>query len=280
MSGKAALALQGAQQVVKWAQDHPDEVKRAGSWLRGMLSSTPAPVLVTGIKSVGKSVLWDFLSGAAYTEGYSPPDTSASIGQANLKGRGAGGKKVAGIVIPGDPDSHARQDAFERHFTSRKSEISGLIYVVCAGLAHPRSPDAQAHLLRTHPSIESFVEKKLEEELEDFDKTCHELESYWRKHRRPFWLLVVTAKADLYQDRLAGVSDCYCPGGGGAFARRVERLQSNIGRLNVAVDSAAVSCLPEDFAWGDSIVKSEIDEAARRAYVVRLRAKIFDLCRA
>lgn len=280
MSGKAALALQGAQQVAKWAQEHPDKVERVGSWLRDVLSKSPAPVLVTGIKSVGKSVLWDYLSGAAYAEDYTPPDASASVGQGKLKGWGAGGKKVAGIVIPGDPNSHARQDAFEQHFTSPKSEISGLIYVVCGGLAHPRSPDAKAHLLQKYPSIESFMEKKLEEELEDFDKTCHELETYWRKHRKPFWLLVVTAKADLYQDRLPDISDCYCPGGGGAFAQRVERLQSDIGRLNIEVDSVAVSCLPEDFAWGDSIVKSQIDEVARRAYVTRLRAKVFDLCRA
>lgn len=239
-----------------------------------------APVLVTGIKSAGKSVLWDFLTGAAYDEGYMPPDTSADVQEGKLKGQGSRGKRVSAIVIPGERESHARQDAFERYFNSRGSEISGLIYVVCAGFAKPRSGDAAAHLLRKHPELISFVDEKRREELADLDKTCHELESYWRKHRKPLWMLVVTAKADLYQDQLDNISEHYCPGGSGAFARRLEQLQFDVGRLNLTIDSAAVSCLPENFVWGGSTVESRLDASARRAYVARLRTRIHDLCRA
>jgi hypothetical protein len=275
-----AIVLQSAQQAMAWVKEHPEYVREASSWLRQLFTRSLPPVVFTGIKSAGKTVLWDFLSGAAYDEDYAPPDASADVEDGELKGRGKGGRRVPGIVIPGERGLHARQSAFERHFASKGSELSGLVYVVCAGLAKPRSSDAAAHLARQFPDLDSFVAAKLSEELADFDKTCHELESYWRKHRRPLWLLVVTTKADLYQDRLSSISDYYCPGGDGRFARRLEQLQNDIGRLNLTIDSAAVSCLSEDFAWGETTITSQLDDDARRAYVARLRARIHELCRA
>lgn len=274
------IVLWGAQQAIDWVEKHPEHVREAGSWLERLFRRSLPPVVFTGIKSAGKSVLWDFLSGAAYSESYEPPDASADVEDGALHGRGKGGRRVRGIVIPGERSLDVRHSAFEEHLSSKGSEVSGLVYVTCAGLARPRSPDAAAHLARKLPELDAFVEAKLAEELDDFERTCHELEVYWRKHRRPLWLLVVTTKADLYQERLGAISDYYCADGSGPFARRLERLQNDIGRLNLAIDSAAVSCLGEDFSWGETTITSQLDDVARRAYVARLRARIHELCRA
>ncbi|MCA9687032.1 MAG: hypothetical protein KC457_33000 [Myxococcales bacterium] len=276
MPGKTtALVLQGAAEVVEWASEHPEQIERAGSWLKGLITTTP-PFLVTGIKSAGKSVLWDFLTGAAYAEGYQPPDASASVDRGKLKGRGRDGS-VPGVVVPGDPHSRARQDALEAHLGPSKGGVSGVVHVVCDGLARPRSSDLAAHLEGRAPRLEDYVAGKRREELEDYDRICHELEGYWRRHHRPFWLLIVCAKADLYQGRLSEVAERYCPGGSGAFAQRIDRLRGDIGRLNVNVDVAAVSCLAEDFRWAEETISSRLDERARRAYVANLRTKIFAL---
>jgi hypothetical protein len=231
------------------------------------------PFVITGVKSVGKTVLFDHLTGNAFSEDWSLPDASIKPDYGKLKSDKIIGKPH-GLAIPGETNSSARQSTL---IQALDKKVSGFIHVVCGGLAPPRSPDARKHLEARHPEMEDFRKEWLEREAADFEIVCHDLTRYWERHRAPFWLLLVIAKIDLFtNDEVEHLTQHYGDESG-LVGHRMLRLRDTIGHSNLLIDGCYSACVRENFHWNGKVRNSSLTETERRIYVTKLREKIISL---
>jgi nucleoside-triphosphatase THEP1 len=71
-------------------------------------------IAITGMQGVGKSALYDYLSGKAYQPGYQPPLQSQKLERERVK---QGGKRLLFSVIPGQSEGAApRLEAIDKVF--------------------------------------------------------------------------------------------------------------------------------------------------------------------
>src|SRR4051794_32000499 len=89
----------GVQEVIQAAAQNKEQiaslVRRGWEYLLGKRTR----LAFTGMQGVGKTVLLEYLSGAAFKPGYQPPLQSQRMESKTFR---AGGARVAVGVIPGD----------------------------------------------------------------------------------------------------------------------------------------------------------------------------------
>lgn len=85
--------------AAKEAYDHREKIRKGIEWLTDYLLGKRSSIVFTGMPGVGKTVLYDFLCGNAYSPGYQLPDKSRRLERgAKREGR----QRIGLSVIPGD----------------------------------------------------------------------------------------------------------------------------------------------------------------------------------
>ena len=178
-------------------------------------------VMLTGMQGVGKTVLFDYMTGKAYRSGYKPPSTSRVAETGKLG-------KTGLLVVPGQ--SSAPRFAAVQSTLLGKRPPMGIIHVVANGFASIRGEEATRVLQKTARirSIESLRSLLLRQEEEDLGQICEWIRIAHRSNRHPAWLMLAITKYDLFASD-TGLGQSYFPGGSGKIAKQLELLTTQIG---------------------------------------------------
>lgn len=255
--------------VAKEAYDHREEILSAWGRLTALLLGKKKSIAFTGMSGIGKTVLYDHLSGKAFKQGYSPPLTSQALETGKLS---KPKKRIHISVIPGQ-DAPPRQDAIEKIF-SGKNAVDGVIYVVANGFAEVRSQQAKEVLINTTKlsTIDQYRDFHLGQELKSLDSTCELIRQSIHRHQKPSWMLVAVAKIDLYYESIKQAEAYYSPYGNSRFVDRIKQLQSQVGTDAFSWDTVPVCTWLEDFKWNTETCYSTL-KPYQRDYFLSAFAK-------
>ena len=216
-------------------------------------------IVFTGLAGAGKSVLFDYLCGEGFKQGYKPPKPSQSVEKGKVR---KSNKRMAISVLPGQTDA-PRMQGLDDIFLGKKG-VDGVIHVVANGFVQERSPVAQSLLIKEEnlKTIEQFRQYQLEKEFQDLHETCEIIRQSVHKHQKPKWLLVAVTKVDLFYDKLDVVREYYSPHGTSKFAKRLKELQVRVGTDNFRWETVPVCAWLNDFEWNNEKQSSvlKIDE--------------------
>lgn len=203
-------------------------------------------IVFTGLAGAGKSVLFDFLRGAGFKQGYKPPKPSQSVEKGKVRKLN---KRMAISVLPGQTDS-PRMQGLDEIFLGKKG-VDGVIHVVSNGFIEKRSPDAKNLLIKENKlkTIEQFRQYQFKKELADLNETCEIIRKSIHRNQKPKWLLVAVTKVDLFYDKLDVARDHYSPHGRSEFAKRLKDLQIQVGTDNFRWETVPVCAWLNDFEW-------------------------------
>lgn len=221
-------------------------------------------IAFTGRPGVGKSVLFDYLRHKAEARDYKLPPPSESVEMARIK---APGIRVNLSVIPGDHSSPRREALLD--LFNPKNPVHGVIHVVADGFTEIRgqySPEVVAEMGKL-TSVEQFRNRQKRLELEDLDETCEAIRAAIRRAKEPSWMIVAVTKIDLYYSEMVAARNYYSPSSKGAFAKRLRRLQSQVGSDNFRWTAVPVCAELKDFSWNGQVVSSTLDERTRDEYI-------------
>ena len=104
-------------------------------------------IVFTGLAGAGKSVLFDYLRGEGFKQGYKPPKPSQSVEKGKIR---KSNKRMAISVLPGQTDS-PRLKGINDIFLDKKA-VDGVIHVVCNGFIEVRDKTAR-EILMSKPVI-------------------------------------------------------------------------------------------------------------------------------
>lgn len=234
--------------VAKEAYDHRQEILSTWERISAALFGKKRSVIFTGMPGVGKTVLFDHLSGKAYNQGYQPPLTSTVVEAGRMRTRK---ERVRISVIPGQEAAN-RLVALNELFLGKRA-VNGVVHVVANGFITLRGSTAKQVLVEEGKltTIDQYRAHQLRQELQDLDATCQIVRQSLLKHRKPTWMLIAVSKADLYYESIAQVESYYSPSGTGPVVDRLRKLQDQVGRDNFSWDAAPVSAWLEDFEWNN-----------------------------
>lgn len=205
-------------------------------------------IALTGLAGAGKSVLFDYLRGEGFKQGYKPPKPSQSVEKGKVR---KSNKRMAISVLPGQIDS-PRVQGINEIFLGKKS-VDGVIHVVSNGFIEERSSVARNLLIKETglETIEQFRQHQLEAELKDLDETCENIRQSIHKHQKPKWLLVAVTKVDLFYDKLDEAREYYSPHGKSKFVKRLKELQIRVGTDNFRWETVPVCAWLDNFEWNN-----------------------------
>lgn len=243
-----------AATAAKNAYANRNEIQSAWERIAARLWGKKSSIAFTGMAGVGKTVLFDHLSGKAYQKGYRPPGTS----QIKEEGRvPMAHKRTLVCVVPGQNSIEARHQTMDEMFGAKP--VHGVVHVVANGLPEIRNTVARQVLIEAGMiSITELQKHQWEQELVDLDATCEEIRKSIRRHHKPKWLLVAVTKADLFADHLTSVEKYYSPHGASPFVSRLNQLQAQVGSDNFRWDAAPVCAWHTDFEWNEQSLPSQL----------------------
>jgi len=233
-------------------------------------------IVFTGLGGAGKTVLFDFLNGKGFNQGYKPPKPSQSVETGKVR---KANHKMAISVLPGQTDT-PRLQGINDIFHDKKS-VDGVIHVVCNGFVDVRNQTAREFLIKDQKlkTIEEFRQVQLREELKDLDKTCEILRQSIQKHQKPKWLLVAVTKIDLFYDKLDVVRAYYSPNGSSEFAERLKFLQMQVGTDNFRWEAVPVCSWLNDFEWDNEKATSVLKIDERDHYLAQFAEEMAEYCK-
>ncbi len=232
-------------------------------------------VLFTGMEGVGKTVLFDFLSGKAYEKGYRPPAKSNKL----ERGRTADPGRPIGLkVIPGQ-SARPRMEAVERTLLGKTPPL-GVVHVVANGFASIRGHEStevirKAGRVKSVADLQNLQRKR---EIEELRQVCGWLRDAHRMARQPSWLIVAVTKYDLFPDALADVRSEYGPGGRGEVVKLLDDLVRFVGADNFQWQAVPVCGWLEDFTFARDGRKSRFTPQQRDVLVEELGKLISGFC--
>lgn len=240
-------------------------------------------IAFTGMPGVGKTVLFDYVSGNASEEGgrYIKPFTSFESEKKTIKiprdeSYGFPKKRVIRTVIPGTTNIHLKtlEDMFERG-----PGVDGIIHVVCNGFVEVRIDNAVRSLINEHniKTVEAFRKYQMDLELEDLKETCRFIQGSIARNQRPSWMIIVVAKVDLYHCCLDDVLYSYSPDGDTDFSKYLSAF-SSLTKMGDTLNVYPVCCCLEDFTWNEDTVESEVESDLRYDLVENLIKVIGNYC--
>jgi hypothetical protein len=263
--------LPAAQQAYK----HRKDLLSAWERLTATLFGEKKAIAFTGMPGVGKTVLFDHLIGRAFRRGYAPPLTSQSVEAGRITGQK---KRINLSVIPGQ-DAPPRIFAISNIFRGKKP-VDGVIHVVANGFIEIRSREAKEALTRDAglTTLNHYRAHQLGQELRDLDSTCELIRQTIFTHRKPTWMLVTAAKADLYFEAIKDAESYYSPHGDSRFADRMRQLQLQVGSDNFTWDALPVCAWLEDFQWNGDVQFSTLKPNQRDHILAAFAEQVEKYC--
>ena len=231
-------------------------------------------VAFVGPGGVGKTALFDHITGSAYKSGYKTPGRSRS--QEKGKAR-VGGNQVAIVVAPGQ--GGPQLDSFEDIFGPNKN-VDGIVFVASNGLVTLRRDDAiQQNIKAGLDTIEKWRDSNLKSELKYLKEVASKIRSSNFATRKPKWMLVAATKVDLLPDQINKIEEYYSPHGDSEFSRTLNEIVSAIGTDNFEWDAVPVCSALDNFVWGEQHIPSQLDEEARDHYLSYMVDTLGRMCR-
>ena len=224
----------------------------------------------------GKTVLFDFLRGEGFKQGYKPPKPSQSVEKGKVR---QAKQRMAISVLPGQIDS-PRLQGINAIFLGKKA-VDGVIHVVSNGFIDVRNATAQQILIKEQKleTIEKFRSFQLHRELEDLENTCKIIRQSIQIHQKPKWLLVAATKIDLFYDKLDVVRTYYSPHGSSEFTNHLKLLQMQAGTDNFRWETIPVCTWLNDFEWNEEKRPSILNIEQRDHYLAQFTEEIAQYCK-
>jgi hypothetical protein len=271
----ATAATYGARKAVDGA---------AAKWKEAgiALAKSRARIAFTGQAGAGKTLLFDYVNGSAYSPDYKRPGPSKfSERTVTTSGR----RRRVLTTVPGDEYLQTRQAALSRLFPThgtriwqRRRPVVGVVHVVSFGLLAIRSEAAERDLVREGvDTIERLQISQLEREVADLNDTLGYLQRCFAANRKPAWLTIAVTKVDLYPDSIVDAEAHYSLDGASPFVERLRAFRTAVGFNNVRVDVLPVCSRLENFEFNGQTLKPALDEDARNGLVSRLRDHVVEL---
>lgn len=181
------------------------------------LPLTYQPIVITGQRGAGKSVIYDALTDHI-SDRYRPKGQSKTVDDWRVK-TGTGRRRRSSVtVIPGQIDWEDQEQLFNQAFRTGDGP-TGVIHVVSWGYdwvwgSSERRVIAQQMLGtgKKRLNLAALRRQNLSEELRYFNTICEMLKTAWAPPRRPgAWMIVAVTKCDLYWPRLEAARRYYLP---------------------------------------------------------------------
>jgi hypothetical protein len=260
--------------VAKEAYKNREELKSIWDRIYSAVFGQKKKLAFTGMAGVGKTVLFDHISGEAYKKGYIPPGTSLTKEAGKIT---APKKRMHITVIPGQ-ESPERMQAIIDLFENKKP-IDGIIHVVANGFIEPRGENSEKVLIEKGvDTIDKFRTYQLALELKDLHATCEIIRRAIHTHRKPKWMLVAVTKVDLYYSGIAQAAQYYAPDGDSDFVRRLKQLQEQVGTDNFSWDALPVCSWLDDFQWNKQVTPSTLKPHQRDHYLATFAKRLEGYC--
>lgn len=181
------------------------------------LPLTYEPIVITGQRGAGKSVVYDALTGHIGSS-YRPKGQSKTVDDWRVKTGTRRHRRSSVTVIPGQIDWADQEQLFNQVFRTGAGP-TGVIHVVSWGYdwvwgSSQRRAIAQQMLGtgKKRFNLATLRRQNLFEELQYFKAICEMLKSAWAPPRPPgAWLIVAVTKCDLYWPRLEAARRYYLP---------------------------------------------------------------------
>ncbi|MGH3392463.1 MAG: hypothetical protein ACRDOO_26645 [Actinomadura sp.] len=256
----------GQEAMGRSAATDPLSQVRLSKWSRLSLFRPNMPLVITGDRGAGKSVLYRALAGELVA-GESLPGRSKGPEKHRVMVHGDSRKvRTAMTVLPGQT-SRERIGSSNVHFGEGRT-TRGVIHVVCWG--HNKLWEAKdRELIKSQLSdsrdgfnLETLRRRNRRTELKGFRDLRAALTDTWA-HREGVWLIIAVAKCDLYWSSLHEARDYYIPSPSGVppnevetapFAWELRTLVNDLGSLNIGnLAVLPVSSRPDTYDFDSSI---------------------------
>jgi hypothetical protein len=252
------------------------------------------PLVVTGLRGAGKSVLYDSILGKVGNS-YVPGGQSFDVEPHRTFIRTKESKiRVQAMVLPGQ-DSDERSVALVKFFGNRNYP-TGVIHATCWGYSTVWDPADRRSVVDEitgegkKVKIEEIQKWNLREELVDFKDTCDLLAGAWERRSR-VWLIIAVTKCDLFWPDIGKARDYYIPGRPspsqpGAppresdFCDALRGLVEYVGGGNLKVAVVPVSCYPQEYKFERVSKKAGLDLGTTSVLVNRFRTLVGEFCEA
>ena len=260
--------------AAKEAYKNREQIRNVLGALSEKLLGKKQTIAITGISGIGKTLLFDQLTGNADASGYAPPGKSETTEKGKTT---AGGKRFPMVVIPGQ-ESGNRLDALD-NLLGGKQTVDGIVHVVANGFVEVRTETAKQELVeRGFDTIDSVISHYRQDEFEELAGVCERIRQSHRKTRKPSWLLVAVTKYDLFYDKFNAVEKHYAEvrwgeaGEPESASAILEHLLDRVGSDNFRYNILPVCSWLESFEWNGETVISQLGDEERN----HLLAKFVD----
>jgi 50S ribosome-binding GTPase len=251
-----------------------EEIKSAWDKVYASLFGRKKNIAFTGMAGVGKTVLFDHLSGKAYKQQYAPPLTSQGPEKGKIT---VPQKRIHISVVPGQ-EAPPRFDALDKLFSSKKA-VDGVIHVVAYGFIEVRGEASQQVLIeKGAATLDEFRKYQLAVELKDLHTTCEIIRQAIHKHHKPKWMLIAVTKSDLYYSSIEKAAKYYSPDGDSEFVRRLKQLQDQVGTDNFTWEALPVCSWLDDFHWNKQTAPSVLKPYQRDHYLAVFAQRLESYC--
>ena len=262
--------------AAKEAYKHRREIQSAWSKITIRLLGKKTRIAFTGMAGAGKTVLFDFLRGEGYKPDYTPPLASQKAEKGKVSA--ANRKRLSIVVVPGQ-ESQPRHEATDQVFSEAKFAVDGVVHVVSNGFISLRGQYSEETVTSSgYRSPDLYIANQRKAELEDLNATCELIRKSIRVHRKPRWLIVAVAKADLYYDQIRNVSGYYSSDSDSPFVERLQQLVSQVGSDNFRWQAIPVCSWLEDFEWGSTRIPSVLKPNQRDHFLAAFAQLLESYC--
>jgi GTPase SAR1 family protein len=260
------LVLGTAKVVAGLVIDDPAIAVTAWNKAQNNLFRRNARIAFTGMAGVGKTVLFDYLTGAAYDPNYSLP--GPSVTPETKKEHSKKVKKII-TVVPGDV-SPQQVKTLSAAFDGNKT-VDGVVHVVANGFAEIRGAGVTEQLVkRGIDTIDLVREEQLKNELEDLATVLSYVKKNAQAYGKPRWMVVAVTKLDLFDDDLASVESYYAADKNSPFVKQLNDTLAALGAGHFRWASYPVCSVLEDYTYNGQTKKSRLAEQQRNRLVVAL----------
>lgn len=261
--------------TIEGAYKHREELASGWEKIIAHLVGVKSQIAITGMAGVGKSVLFEHLTGAAYERDHPmPPQPTRVVEKGRILARK---KRIYLTTIPGQLTDFRyidSQEAFEG-----KRPVVGVIHVTANGFATNRKPSIRADLIKSGvKTVHQYQAHQIQQEVEDLKTACEMIRRSSLKHRKRIWMVVAVTKCDLFASDLELVESYYSPHGKNPFVDELKTLEAQLGTLFFSWDAVPVCASLEDFDWNGYLVQSTLKPAQQNQLIGRLLKRIEQDC--
>ena len=255
---------------IDWDNPVLQEIAKKGSnwfltWWANYFGTKKCNIAFTGMEGVGKSVLYDYLTGKGFHPDYKPPI------QSQIKESGdmvAGKARLVAQIVPGQKSSEPRYTALHEIFLE-KEPVEGVIHVVSFGNAVIRNEDTRHQRINAEgiDTADKFRAYQREQEIADLKDTCNWILQAHHQRRYPKWMIVVIDKVDLFSSSIADARQYYSANSGNQFAAALNGLREQIGTAFFRWQTIPICAHLENLTWNKGTIQSKMTPEKRNAYV-------------